>query len=113
MTCDEGEVIWPVPPRWTRDQLIALLREILRGRAREAYLIGSHAAGTADRDSDVDLILVCDTRLSWPERAQEFDLFPRLENLNLVIYTTAEWENMREVHSPFLWQASQNWARLL
>ena len=115
MSRGETAVIWPEPPRWTRDALIAQLREALRGRVREAYLIGSHAAGTADRDSDVDLILVCDTHRPWPERAQEFDdLFHRhrLENLDLVIYTAAEWEKLRAAPSSFLWQASQNWERL-
>jgi hypothetical protein len=47
-----------------------MLAKRLRGRAREAYVIGSYARGEADEDSDLDLVLVAETDLPWPQRGQ-------------------------------------------
>ena len=113
MSGADPTVIWPAPPRWTREQLLAELRTLLGGRVREAYLIGSHADGTADGDSDVDLILVADTDRAWPERGESFaDLYERFGDVDLLVYAPAEWAKLREAPSPFLSHASASWVRI-
>ncbi|MBF0314271.1 MAG: nucleotidyltransferase domain-containing protein [Oligoflexia bacterium] len=46
----------------TKEQLKNALIENLRGRVVAAYLFGSVATETFDVDSDVDIILVCETK---------------------------------------------------
>lgn len=56
-----------------------------------AYVFGSVAAGTADRYSDVDAILVRDTDVPFFDRVREvMDLRLELGASDLLIYTPAE-----------------------
>jgi predicted nucleotidyltransferase len=113
MTSDQA-VIWPSRPAWTRDELLAALRNALKGRVERAWLIGSHARGTADGDSDVDLILVHSTTLSWPDRANEFeDFWDRFGDVDMLIYTPEEWVRMERNPSGFIELARQTWVRLI
>lgn len=107
-------VVWPGPPCWTQGTLLAELRKSLRGRVQSAWLIGSHATGTATDQSDVDLILVCRTVRPWSERWEEFaDLFERFPELDLLIYTPGEWARLQEDPTPFLRHAAKSWKQAL
>jgi predicted nucleotidyltransferase len=58
---------------------------------QEAYLYGSVARGTEDEHSDVDLVLIRDTSLSFFDRIREvFDLVFALGKVDLMIYTDRE-----------------------
>lgn len=75
---------------------------MLGGRVANAYLFGSHARGEASGESDVDLILVTDTKRPFPERGKDFlDVVHRLGAVDLLIYTPAEWAHMRRRPSGF------------
>jgi len=90
------------------------LKEILRSRVDEAYLIGSYAEGSADDMSDVDLILICNTKKAWPDRGDEFnDLWNSLVELDLLIYTPEEWKILQENSTPFLVHAQEQWKKIV
>lgn len=113
MTADQV-VFWPGKPAWAREELVASLRRILKGRVDCAWLIGSYARGTADADSDVDLILVHSTSLPWPDRAREFDdLWDHFDEVDALVYTPEEWKRMEADPSPFLEHARTTWISLI
>ena len=72
-------------------------------RARTAIVFGSVARGAADAWSDLDLLIVADTERPFLERYRDFegiyDVWPRLD---LLIYTPAEFAQMRAEGRPFL-----------
>lgn len=91
-----------------RTELLVQLKTILgRQGVVAAYLVGSYARGTAQAWSDIDLIVVCDTPLPFPERPR---LFAELESLglpiDLLVYTPDEFARMEESPSSF-WRATQ------
>jgi predicted nucleotidyltransferase len=91
-----------------RQSLVARLRRLLvQDGAREAWLIGSYARQTAGPWSDLDLIVICDTDLAFPERSR---LFPSLRELDLpvdlLVYTPKEFARMEE-HPTGFWRATQ------
>ena len=60
-----------------------------------AYVFGSVAAGTADEQSDIDIILVRDTALPFFDRIREImDLRLEFGAADLLIYTPAELDEM-------------------
>jgi len=91
------------PPRWDRGELLSRLRLLLAQRVEQAYLFGSYGRGTADADSDVDLILVARTQAPWPRRVEAFaDLWSQLGPVDVLVYTPREWMEMRASQHPFL-----------
>ncbi len=80
------------------------LRPVLKaGKAIQAVLFGSWARGTQTRHSDIDLLIVTDTKKRWLDRDQDFaeiyGLFPG-QGVDLLIYTPAELEEIS--HRPFI-----------
>lgn len=72
-------------------------------RARKAIVFGSVARGEADEWSDLDLVIVTDTDRPFFERHKDFagvwEVWPQLD---LLIYTPAEFERMRAEGRPFI-----------
>lgn len=70
---------------------------------RKAIVFGSVARGEADEWSDLDLVIVTDTPRPFLERYRDFegiyDVWPRLD---LLIYTPAEFAQMRMQGRPFI-----------
>ncbi|HUB06143.1 MAG TPA: nucleotidyltransferase domain-containing protein [Myxococcales bacterium] len=107
-------IVWPEPPRWSRQELVRRLAALLRGRAERVLLIGSHAARRATADSDVDLILVHETSLPWPERGSAFaDLRRTFGAMDLIVYTPSEWLALSRRPTPFLREARKTWVSVL
>jgi len=80
--------------RWIADAMPRLLR---RYGVTEAWLFGSWARGDADRNSDIDLIVVTASDRPFVARFQDL---PRLwqeapAGLDLLIYTPSEFEVQR------------------
>jgi predicted nucleotidyltransferase len=72
-----------------------LLKE--RFPVEQVVLFGSKARGTADRESDIDLLVLTSRELSWQERAALIDsLYPiQLEHdvlLSPLVVSRSEWE---------------------
>ena len=66
-------------------------------------MFGSVARGEADEWSDLDLVVIADTDRTFFERFRDFvglyDVWPRLD---LLVYTSAEFERMVDEENPFL-----------
>ncbi len=90
------------------DALKRALAELLarNPRVRAAYLFGSFVREDRHSHSDVDLIVVADTQRPFLERYLDFsDLFDRVPELDLLIYTEPEIERLRRDPSPGFWRS--------
>ena len=66
-------------------------------------MFGSVARGEADEWSDLDLIVIADTDRTFFERFRDFDgLYEVWPRLDLLVYTSAEFERMVDEENPFL-----------
>lgn len=71
------------------------LAECLKGRIKKAYLFGSFATGEVTNSSDVDLILIVETTKPFLERGRDFfDLYDVHANLDILIYTQQEFDEL-------------------
>ena len=69
-------------------------------------MFGSVARGEADEWSDLDLIVIADTDRTFFERFRDFDgLYEVWPRLDLLVYTSAEFERMVDEENPFLLRA--------
>ncbi|MBF0365680.1 MAG: nucleotidyltransferase domain-containing protein [Oligoflexia bacterium] len=90
----------------TKEQLKNALIENLRGRVVAAYLFGSVATETFDVDSDVDIILVCETKTPFVQRAHAFlDLIDIYPAMDILVYTEAEFKKMTEDPTIGFWKS--------
>lgn len=66
-------------------------------RPKRILLFGSHARGTADEHSDVDLIVVCETDKRFLDRLAELYLLWDLPlAVDILAYTPEEFDRLRE-----------------
>ena len=66
-------------------------------------MFGSVARGEADEWSDLDLVVIADTDRTFFERFRDFDgLYEVWPRLDLLVYTSAEFERMVDEENPFL-----------
>ncbi len=88
---------------------VAQIREslaplIARAGARKAVVFGSYARGSADRYSDLDIIIIHDTEKGFFDRASDFrdvrSAWPR--SLDMLIYTSDEMGEMLAQRRPFI-----------
>lgn len=96
------------------EAIVREIRERLAPLALEAvWLVGSRARG-AGEDSDVDLIVVQETRDRFPVRQRK--ILERLKNsyaLDLFVYTPEEVERMQAEGNRFLLHAMEGARRIL
>ena len=84
----------------TTEEIRCLLQSLFEEKgARLAVLFGSHARGTADARSDVDLIIVDDQPLRYLDRISEY--FDEIRSalhreVDIFVYTSEEFHRMRE-----------------
>lgn len=87
------------------NDFIQKLTSILAGRVEEAYLFGSIATNTLRDDSDVDLIIVCNTKLDFHHRFKQFeDIYDFIPRLDLLIYTPIEWSKINAENKVGFWK---------
>ncbi len=95
----------------TLRRFLAALRPLLREHsARSAWIVGSHARGTAGPESDIDVIVVAPTRRPSVERFRDYlpAIIAAGVGVDLVVYTPAEFERLRGEGRPFLRHAMQS-----
>ncbi len=70
-------------------------------------LFGSYAAGNPNSDSDIDLLIIKDTDL--PRHKRSFDiqklLIGSMIPMDILVYTTKEFEQEKKEKSSFLYSA--------
>lgn len=70
-------------------------------------LFGSYAAGNPNIDSDIDLLIIKDTEL--PRHKRSFDIHKSLIGsmvpMDILVYTTKEFEQEKKEKSSFLYSA--------
>jgi NADPH-dependent 2,4-dienoyl-CoA reductase/sulfur reductase-like enzyme len=103
----EGVIVWnsrdPLNGRSPED-FEAELRRLLAGRAIAAYLFGSYGTPEFGRDSDVDLIIVAETERPFVERPLDYsDLIGLVPDMDLLVYTPAEFAQLTTEPSPGFW----------
>lgn len=90
----------------SREDVFSLIKEKLKKRALAAYVFGSFAQGDMGSSSDIDIIIVCNTSLSFIGRPSEFkDLFDTGIQFDILVYTAQEWENIINEESVGFWKS--------
>ncbi len=74
------------------------------GGARQAMLFGSYARGDADDHSDVDVVIIKETKRPFLDRYEEFQGLAWLldKGMDVLVYTPAELTAMKEQGNPFI-----------
>ena len=85
-----------------------VLAEQFPGLVERIIIFGSKARGTATPDSDLDVLLIIregDWRSKDALAAPGYDLVIGTDVVpSILVYTTQEWEDRRQLRAPF-WQA--------
>jgi len=79
------------------EELQRVLPLIIRSGVKKVILVGSLAKGEVHRTSDIDLIIVKETKKRFMDRLDEFYslLIPRVA-MDIFVYTPEEFERMKE-----------------
>jgi predicted nucleotidyltransferase len=82
-------------------------RIAIRFNPDKIILFGSYASGNPNNDSDLDLLIIKDTNL--PRHRRSFDIQKSLIGsmipLDILVYTTKEFEQGKKEKSSFLFSA--------
>lgn len=81
---------------YTKEEFRDILKKRLSGRVSEAWIFGSFNNNAFNRDSDIDLILICGTELPFPERSRIFDdIYDIGPEIDLLVYNQKEFEKIK------------------
>ncbi len=92
------------------NRFIAVLRPLLEVNcARSAWLVGSRARGIAAPESDIDLIVVAPSQRPFVDRFRDYmpALLEAETEVDLLVYTPEEFDQMQQEERPFLAHALQ------
>lgn len=102
----------PGKPRFSQRALCSELRRRLPTNVQAAFLFGSYASKSAHDLSDIDVVVVYETRRAWPERFVDFPKVLALGNVDLLAYTPEEYAQLQRFPSAF-WREIRKTAILL
>ena len=86
-----------------KGQLDYLVEELKAYGAEKIILFGSVARGDADEYSDLDVIVVKPSTMSFVERlADVVRKCPHAPGADIIVYTPEEFQRMQENENPFL-----------
>ena len=96
---------------FSKDILDEIINRLIGALHPEAiYLFGSHVRGSADRDSDVDLLVVVDDSLESPRelaRTGRRSLWGIGIPIDLIVCTSAEMDKWSKVHCNLIHTVTQ------
>jgi len=73
------------------------LKTLLTGNVLEAYIFGSFFSDDFNADSDIDLLIIVDTKLPFHERILYFKKKLNLDvPMDLIAYTSEEFQKIRD-----------------
>jgi uncharacterized protein len=80
-----------------RNGIIHQLTMMLTGKAEEVFVFGSFLTEYFNDQSDLDIIIIKKTNLSFFRRIEEFPELLRIPiQMDILIYTSAEFEKIKE-----------------
>jgi predicted nucleotidyltransferase len=83
-------------------ELTDRLGDLLRGKVEQAWLFGSVPAGEAGPWSDLDLVLVTQSKRPFIERPLDFpELFELGVSVDLLVYTAEEFADLEQTSGGF------------
>lgn len=88
----------------TQKPIIARLLESIKGyNPLRVYLFGSYARGESDELSDIDIVVIKETKLNFFDRFTEIVKFLNVpKSIDALVYTPDEFEKMREEGNAFV-----------
>lgn len=90
---------------YTKEEFSNVLKSSLAGRVEEAWLFGSYTGNSFGKFSDIDLILVCETKLSFQLRNRMFDdLYDLGPEMDILVYTPLEFSDLKSNPSTGFWK---------
>jgi predicted nucleotidyltransferase len=81
---------------------------LARGGAKKAILFGSYARGEADQQSDIDLLIIAESKRPFIERFKDFSNLwhvSPVKSLDVFVYTIKEFQKMQREKNPFIVKA--------
>lgn len=100
-----------VPPEI--DDIVSIIKTT---KPQKIFLIGSHAAGVGDKDSDIDLLIVAPSDDSPLERRLKLrrilKKYDRLFGIDLLVYTPDEFDLLKDEPSSFIFSSLKNGIKL-
>ena len=91
---------------FTDDGFLDYLRAALKGRVANVYIYGSFGTPDLNKNSDIDLMIVCRTDTPFVERGNGFaDLRRRVPSLEMLVYTPEEFESLTTDPSSGFWRS--------
>ena len=86
-------------------EIIDVVNKIaLNFNPEKIFLFGSYASGTPDRDSDLDLLIIQNSKLPRHKRVFEIrkSLIGSMIPLDIIVYTPEEFESEKEIRFSFI-----------
>jgi predicted nucleotidyltransferase len=92
--------------KYSKDQIIKIIQGILIGKVEEAYIFGSFNTPSFNKDSDLDLLLVVDTDISFHKRYKLFlELYDYFSSIDLLVYTPSEFKKIKKDSKHGFWKS--------
>jgi len=95
------------------EEFLEKLKYLLKDRVNECYIFGSFNTPEFTADSDVDIILVLETTVPFLDRSKDFlDLYEIGPRIDLLIYTSSEFQNLVMEETGFWKSVKENLVRI-
>lgn len=80
-----------------------IVNRIKKSGAKKIILFGSSARGEADRYSDIDIVIIKDTKERFVKRLLEIETFSDLPvHVDIFVYTQQEFDEMLKMGNSFI-----------
>ena len=82
-----------------------LIKELMPYKPQKIILFGSTARGDLNEGSDLDIVIIKDTKKRFLDRiADVLSFYQGKKGLDVLVYTPDEFEKMKEEGNPFIRQ---------